>query len=466
MTKLDVGSEPISDKNDDNYNEYGYFIYNNSDKTLTIYTTSFSPFTVEYKYDGGLGTSGKPYLISTAKQLQNIESGTSSQRLYYQLTKSIDFTSDNIVIGTDSWDDKVSCYLTKKQYCSIDGNGSSINLSDTKAYLISYTVDVTIKNLIINNIHQSLIENAEYNIVFENVSTYGSMNVDGNCAVFVQYTGHLYNNTNSNFKNIKNYVTINGIGTSGDYNAIFIAYLLNNHDVYFENCVNYGTMNCGQSSMFLGNLSKSPTVNLTIKNCSNQGEIRSTNFIITDIYTHSDFAAVIVNHLGIIKIWNDEKDYWDEVKEDYDYLQNTPMGPNDTSTIIKNDDGTFSFSKTTVTGATKYVVYIGLYASIKNGGSDRYYVKETIKVSEAENYTTNLALYSFVDQAWVDANNNATQGEDGAGNKTYTLDGVTYYYLDDNTLTLNGNVCQATMVYVAVFNEKGDLLASNAYTNA
>jgi predicted ribosomally synthesized peptide with SipW-like signal peptide len=94
MTKLTGTQTPTSDGVAENNN--GYYKYDSDAQSLTIYTTSFSPFTVEYKYAGGLGTEDSPYKVSSATQFSSaIENGGNVLLLQ-------DLTLDSVTISGDT----------------------------------------------------------------------------------------------------------------------------------------------------------------------------------------------------------------------------------------------------------------------------------------------------------------------------------------------------------------------------
>jgi predicted ribosomally synthesized peptide with SipW-like signal peptide len=74
-----------------------YYTYNDSTGEVTVYTKSFSPFVISFLFGGGLGTEEKPYLISSALQLQglsltvNLENNYSGK--YFKLTKDLDLSN-------------------------------------------------------------------------------------------------------------------------------------------------------------------------------------------------------------------------------------------------------------------------------------------------------------------------------------------------------------------------------------
>lgn len=145
------------------------------------------------------------------------------------------------------------------------------------------------------------------------------------------------------------------------------------------------------------------------------------------------------------------------------YLQ----GPNDATLALAQEGNGFKVTAATDSRAATYTISIGLYSSLKAGGTLMVYVSETFSASDFVDgsYTTKLQDYMFVDQEWGEENANAVRGTDGCGNVTYTLNGETYYLIENDTMEIvdsEGNHVPraATIFSVTVYDENGNNIAS------
>lgn len=66
----DTEMSPITDANNKDDEKY---MYDSSTGILTLWTTTFSPFTEIHKFAGGLGTEQYPYLLASYDHLVNID---------------------------------------------------------------------------------------------------------------------------------------------------------------------------------------------------------------------------------------------------------------------------------------------------------------------------------------------------------------------------------------------------------
>jgi predicted ribosomally synthesized peptide with SipW-like signal peptide len=143
MTEL-TGDLP-TDSTVEGANKAGYYKYDNG--KLTIYTTSFSPFTVECKYAGGIGTENYPYLVSTAEQyLDAIANVTSGQ--YIQLTTGIDI-GDKSIFGSQ----------TLSKNVSIDLKDNELKSSYSSSLVVNENYSLEIKNGTLNFLDGNLADN-------------------------------------------------------------------------------------------------------------------------------------------------------------------------------------------------------------------------------------------------------------------------------------------------------------------
>jgi predicted ribosomally synthesized peptide with SipW-like signal peptide len=437
----------------------GYFVYDATTKTLTIYTKSFSPFTIEYKYAGGLGTESSPYLVSTVKQLQNLENGTTSSKKYYTLANDINFESSDIIdTAVNDYSQTLHFYMPK--YISnivLNGNDKAINFVENNSLLtygINSARNCEFTNLNVDNINVAFVLCGR-NITMDTVIIDGEINY--NCNNWCSFVQCLYEGT-SYFKNCTNEADIQGRGGDNGYNSIFVANPMGQQTIYFENCVNNGKMVSGRASMFVAN-KYDGAATLYIKNCVNNGSIRAT--YIGSNYNHSDFIAIGESYCNV-KVWNNDSNTYETKSITDKYLSNIYQGPEDNITITKNSDNTFTFTSSTLENAAKYTVSVGLYTYVTNG-TLLYYVSEDIEASQADSYTTQLKLLGFVDKQWVESNEGSVESGTIAGNVTYTKDGTTYYLVNNDLSNVNGVAKAASIVVVCVYDSNGKLLSSVNY---
>lgn len=117
------------------------YTYNSGTGYVTFTTSSFSPFTAEYKFGGGLGTKEAPYLIYNIDQflaLNNISIQEIDTERWFELKADIDLSG--LTPSTS--------YLIKAFGGTLDGKGHTITGNNDLTYIFAYFVeDTTIKNL-------------------------------------------------------------------------------------------------------------------------------------------------------------------------------------------------------------------------------------------------------------------------------------------------------------------------------
>ncbi len=430
------------------------YTYDATSGNVTVYTTTFSPFMVEVKFAGGLGTAEHPYLISNAEQFKAMESGTSKGLKYYQLANDISLEETDAASG-ESNPSMMSYYSKKLKYIHFNGDGKNIK-SNSDAFLFDYLLVATIKNLNAHVQNTLIIDSVLVDL--ENVNVYGDMIFGNNQGVYVIYPQH-----GLTMKNCTNFANVNADGSKANYNAVFVGYPLSNASVpqtlRFENCWNAGKFTSGLAAMFVANGSQSQgnTTALEIVNCGNAetGVIRGT--VEKENGKINPFCAIIENNLGAITVDGQAKEI-----TDYDAMgAGFENGPEDVMNLSLKDDGTFTFNKSKFENVHHYVVTVAVYTSWHDGGSLIVSATETIQATDASTYTTELQNLAFVDQAWVDANQGATAGT-LAGNATYTLDGTTYYFITVEGSNVGGKAKAAMMISVSAYAEDGTLISSVA----
>ncbi|MGN0782734.1 MAG: prepilin-type N-terminal cleavage/methylation domain-containing protein [Christensenellales bacterium] len=396
-------------------------------------------------FAGGLGTEASPYLIANVEHFQNIISGTSSSKAKnYKVINDIKFEESNASTGNG-----FSAYKSDTiSYIKLDGQGHTLTCG-SDAVVFAYIKYSTISNLSVNDIQFSIIGEASY-LTMNNVNAYGNVTWSGgNQGIFVIYADYTLT-----FNNCDNYATINASGDATSYNTIYVGYryrALSSLTLNFTDCDNYGSLTSGKASMFAANLSQGKTT-FNINNCNNYGSIRATYLG----YTPNSFCSVAETNVYSIKVNGTEVELYSSFSTGFYH------GPNDTIILTQNEDGTFTFTKSSNTSVAYYVVSVGLYVTWTSGessGTNRFFVTERIESNGSESYTSTLKSLSFVDSTWVTNNSSATIGS-LAGNTTYTLAGNTYYLVTGEGNTLNGEIKAAGMISVSAYDADGNLISS------
>jgi predicted ribosomally synthesized peptide with SipW-like signal peptide len=511
MTKLTDEVTLPANSTAEGANAAGYYKYDSGTKTLTIYTKSFSPFTVEYKYAGGLGTSGSPYLISTVDQLSAaVNSSILNKKQYVKVTKDLKFESTENSQGINcELDSNMKAYLGVVRNMVIDfdyhnvvaDNGFGCNT------VVFQRIDYsTIKNLNLTLIDRttdltgiSLTQVVDYITTFDNVNISGNVSVGSNYGAYLYYAGaYIYKYSNGSY--ITNTITfnnctadINATGRSDQYAGVYVGFTCYNdnklvkNSLIFNNCENKGNFVNGRASMFLGNIpSSSCDVTIKITNCKNSGIIQATEVSGWKKYSSSNttnfYNQIVSSNIGNCKsitvngtVYTTAEAY-SQIEIATEGVGAFIHGPTDTSlTLTKNSDGSFTVTKGSTSDISYYVVSVGLYTTLTAGGTNRQYVTETIQSGEWTNdkaTTTYLKYLNFVDETWVSNKGLTVSTDSDNGYKYVTYNDVTYYVIDSKndaegnaTQTLNGNVRAPQMVTVSAYDEQGQLLASVSLSN-
>lgn len=353
---------------------------------------------------------------------------------------------------------------------TLDGDGHTITLRmDANDQALFETLYGTIKNLTIDfgTIKGGCIAaESRPGARFENVIVKGTFTeLSGNSGAFVRYVwGDI------SLEDCDSYVDMTGTGTNGDYDAVFLGYtnVSGGVTLEFTRCINYGTVSCGHVALFLGN----PTY-------------KTNSFIITESYNkgnlyglygakdNNPFANIIcaVTVDGSLASSSFSID-----GETYSYNQIANGEANSvinkgiyvvgsettTLSISVNPADDLTFVVTPIEGASYYTVGVGLYTSLKAGGSTRNFVYETIAIS-GDSAVTQVKDLAFVDDEWVAEHTEATSTVVVYGDNSYTVYtlGETSYYLINNTAkdTLHGDVRPATLISVSAFDVYDKLIA-------
>lgn len=438
----------------------GYYSYNTATGELSIWVLHASEITVKYtsRFAGGKGTESDPYLIATPEQFRRILSGSATETRYYKLINDVDLSS---VFDEDDY----AVYDTTR-YIVLDGNGNSLKGVDD-GMLFKRIENSTLKNLTVDMVggESAISLYAYYKMHYDHVNVTGEASVSGNngaYAILAFAADFTFDNCIAD---------VDMSGTS--YNSVFVGYVYTYSGTQrpvpkftFNNCENKGSLVCNYAAMFIGNPNAYDIV-CNVNNCVNSGVIQSTN---TDNVLNY-YYAVTSNCYRTFKIndvtYNDIADGRSSAPSCYEDTNVTTTGraihgPQNTGmTLTQNANGTFTITDATIEGKTvdHYTVFVGVYAALKEGGSSRNYVTETISAS-GSNRTTELKNISFVDSEWVEAHSAAERGH-LAGNTVYTLGEATYYMLvTPETDTLHGRPKAPQMIYVVAYDANNKTLAS------
>ena len=201
----------------------GKYYYNQSTGIITFMTTSFSPFTSEYLFDGGLGTEDYPYLIATAAQWNDIRTAE-----YFKLVDDIDF--------------KGTAPTAKNGYSS---SKSTIILGD---------------NHVIKNTSGSLFTNDWlYNLVMKDLTIKNSY---ADTALIGKY-GAYSSNIGLEFDN----VDIEECTSKGG--SFFLPWVYENYNVSFKNCdVKSSNLYDNGAQGFTGVFTGNSKATVLVDNCS------------------------------------------------------------------------------------------------------------------------------------------------------------------------------------------------------
>lgn len=405
-------------------------------------------------FAGGLGTAGSPYQIATAEQFENInDMFGNSAIIYYQLINdNIDLAETETHIG--QWGDEATIGNLKNAI--IDGNNNKLIAKEGVAIFGDCQGTIVFENLQAEIKNYSMVAAAYRgaDMTFENVTVSGDYytNNGGNIGIFLVYGwGDL------TFKNCLNLANLSTMS----YNAIFVGYSFGG-DWVFENCTNSGKLVCDQAAMFVGNDSQvnsgaNPKLTLNITNCKNTGEIRSTD---VRNYGWNCYVAVAKHPEKVNIFINGVQKSFDDVL-DNGFVQ----GPNDTSlSIVKNEDGTFTITKSSYDNTAYYKISIGLYTQLLPSGTNRFYVNEVINAEElvSGSYISKIKELKFVSK--YDELGNEVEGlgeiqQDICGNDIVTIDGIEYFLMNQEGEYLKG-ISAAQMITVYAYDENDNLISS------
>ena len=282
LTRVNASSEVDTDK----------YYYDQTTGIVTFKTTSFSPFTAEYRFSGGIGSEKYPYILSgmkdwkTLSSLSKTASGLANQGYYFSITSDLDFsdvtTRESLLYFSGSLDfnghaitgindDNVYRHDKNHNY-TLGYGGLIINAGTTSISNLDYYVS-SAKQDQTNKIICTPV--ADSRLVFKNVNTYGFANLSDNNAGIYVYTCQraafvgLYN--------CNNYATM---VNSKCYSAVFVGRTDLCPEFVFENVTNEGNIyslpsrSDRNTGVFISNVTEYPNaMKITYSNCVNNGDV-------------------------------------------------------------------------------------------------------------------------------------------------------------------------------------------------
>lgn len=380
-------------------------------------------------FDGGNGSEENPYLISNAAQMAAIQNGTSNTNpIYYKLTADIDLKDCN------------NYGVNLASNIVFDGDNHKIYSSQagTSAYgVFKYaTGNTTIKNLVydLTNldsagwekdlcalIYQAQGVNAE--ITIEKVKIEGTHSIDSNNAPFVM-NEFLAGNSTLDFINCEMAANLSGNG----YNACFVGWQgaeLTIGDNQKESCKANITLNgCTVSGELI-----CPQASIVTANGRNAAK-RSYTYTGTNELTGTVRGTKVAKYFTAVS---------ESAKESFETAASQAftgngqlyVGANDESlAITRNEDGSLTITPSSNEKVTSYEVKVGIYTTLYNtitnesGGTWKFFAQQTV-TNPTE---LNLKVHDFIDASYNGLGDIST---DKNGNNTATLNGATYYVVQN-----------------------------------
>ena len=411
-------------------------------------------------YAGGLGTAKYPYKIATAEQLLKIASGTDSSTAYYKLTADIDLSGASAT-AVNSY----TSYYLSVRYAEIDGEngdesyGVTLGAGNSLFYCL---YDSAVRNLDVtfesaSGKDQTVAYDAA-NSTIENVDIYGTMNMTGNVGAYVLYVGRYYGSTPTlTLKDCTSYASVTATG----YNALWVGYAFNSYSgttLNYENCLNAGSFVSAKGAVYLANIAGSITggsLTMNITGCGNtaSGSVRITTTATGGYYNPYVYA---INNSCAVTVNDGDETYTATTASDLPYTlpYNCSVGPEDEGlSLTLSDDNYLVVSQSSYSTVSYYVVRIGLYSKLTEGGTSLQYVTETIAYdSSATSYTSTLQKLSFIDSTLYTGS--ASNGD------VVTYDGTSYYYFSVDGRYLTDGMQAATVFEVFAYDSSNNLVSS------
>ena len=256
---------PVTDTNSDgvvnaeDVTAVNTFFYDATSGIVTFMTDSFSPFTAEYLFDGGIGTEAHPYVVKGYDQLtmldqEGIEArypAGGTDKIYYVLEEDVDVASAT----TDEWA-HTFLYADTRTF-AVDMGGKTIALGEK--YLFGYATNLEMYNgtFTFSGAGTSVVDYACY---MENVDSY-SINFHD-----LVLNGTITNNGNAHYGPLVSYAFgINGTAAVSEFKA--------------DNITNNLIISSNNSNGYVGGLFgyvQGTGVSAAVTNCTFNGSVSGT----------------------------------------------------------------------------------------------------------------------------------------------------------------------------------------------
>ena len=452
----------------------GEYYYDVGTGYITMATKTFSPFTAEYKYDGGLGDEDHPYVIAgvqTWKKFVNACAADSS----YAVTngKYFDVTTD---IDASAYTERMNI----KYFAGhIDFNNHTISGFNSNNVIASDIGDDGLA---------AVFSNIKGTVKIENLKFTTSKIVTPGNAVALSITGvSYYNDVDITFENIKIFGTVTG--ATGNNNALLLSYILrtSNSSVTCKNCDNYSyVVGSGYRGVFLGNIgyatsgNTSQKASITFINCNNYGTLVSTRggagpsaamLLSNPGYPKGTITVTVENCKNSGKIMSPVQSnlFSNTVDSNWgNYIVNGTSMTSDTLSSVSGINGntpsilevsdlttsgdSFTFNK--VSGADHYELDFSFTARSHAGGNVGYSVP--ISTNDNGDITTEVFVGS-----WITKEEAKALEAEIVNHGTYYTCGNNYVFYEDGARFEWGRQVVATFI---AYNENDELISIATYT--
>ena len=194
---------------------------------------------IEKGFAGGNGSESQPYLITTNEHW-NAVANVAGENAYFEILTDIVLDEKATLISNASG---YFNFNNNTIYIEESYNGENGVYVDNAIF--DYAKNIKISNLNINmEKATTLIHRPDENVYFENVNTYGSVEVSGNnSGLFTGLVGYSGSGqyVNMTFKNCNNYADVTGDGFVGVYVGT-LAYTSVDTRISLIDCNNYGAI--------------------------------------------------------------------------------------------------------------------------------------------------------------------------------------------------------------------------------
>ena len=369
-------------------------------------------------FAGGLGTEKSPYLIANSQQVKAI-SAINNADVYFEQIADVKIDLADLTYSQWTGYNYYTIYCVQNFSGNYNGKGFKLELPDLEgvaskypssgyATFISVLNDGVLSNLLV--VGGRISEDAK-NASFNSIIVEGDYTYANNMGLFANY---VYGECN--FEDCIARATVN----ASSYSAVFAGACNNAATLNFTNCYNEGSYTGPEAALFLGNFYGSGKLCINVVNSGNRngGSVRATRM--DSGYNYNCYISMGYKQENCTITLNGEVSSIETILS-----EGFAQGPNDTLAITRNEDNTFTISKSSFENASYYVVYVYFYATSKEGGTHIQTVEETIEAAEWSEYTTTIKYLAFTSNSYS-ATGNTIDGW------SIVKDGDTEYYYFDN----------------------------------